>query len=162
MIPPYSRTTFAHRRRIRRLIRTGVLAAVLLLAVVFVLVKPFSGSNSGSGGGGTTRVGTTGAQPAATPTPTGAASSPTPTASVTSTLSANPPALKVSALANGLDAAFSRASAVADGQTILVLGGLARGSSSPSVRRFFPVSGTTTLLQRRSARVPSSSVAVRR
>ena len=60
MIPPYSRTTFARRRRIRRLVRTGILAAVLLLVVVFVFVKPFSGSK----GGGTRSVGTTGGRPA--------------------------------------------------------------------------------------------------
>jgi hypothetical protein len=45
-------------------------------------------------------------------------------------------------MAKGLRAAMSRASAVADGQTILVLGGLAGGSSSASVQRFFPVSDT--------------------
>ena len=61
MIPPYSRTTFARRRRIRRLVRTGILAALLLIVVVFVFVKPFSGSNSG----GTKNVGTTGGRPAA-------------------------------------------------------------------------------------------------
>ena len=64
MIPPYSRTTFARRRRIRRLVRTGILAAILLLVVVFVYVKPFSGSNSG----GTRSVGTAGGRPAATST----------------------------------------------------------------------------------------------
>src|SRR2546430_2515922 len=140
MIPPYSRTTYARRRRRRRLVRTGILAAILVLVVVFVFVKPFSGSN----GGGTRSVGTTGGRPAATSTPTGAASSPTPTAPVTSTLSTNPPALKVDAMAKGLRTAMSRASAVADGQTILVLGGLAGGSSSASVQRFFPVSDTVT------------------
>ncbi|TMK51679.1 MAG: hypothetical protein E6G66_05325 [Actinobacteria bacterium] len=138
MIPPYSRTTFARRRRIRRLVRTGILAAVLLLVVVFVFVKPFSGSK----GGGTRSLGTTGGQPAATLTPTGAASSPTSTAPPTSTLSTNPPALKVEPMLKGLRTAMSRASAVADGQTILVLGGLAGGSSSASVQRFFPVSDT--------------------
>jgi hypothetical protein len=137
MIPPYSRTTFARRRRIRRLVRTGILAALLLLVVVFVFVKPFSGSN-----GGGTNVGTTGGRPAASATPTGAASSPTPSAPPTSTLSTNAPALKVDALAKGLRTAMSRASAVADGQTILVLGGLVGGNSSASVQRFFPVSGT--------------------
>src|SRR5258708_17391680 len=37
---------------------------------------------------------------------------------------------------------MSRASAVADGQTILVLGGLGGTNSSASVQRFFPVSDT--------------------
>ena len=140
MIPPYSRTTFARRRRIRRLVRTGLLAIVLLLAVVFVFVRPFSGSRSG----GTRSVGTTGPGPTASPAATGAASSPTPTASVTSTLSTNAPALKVTAVAKGLRSPVSRAAAVADGQTILVLGGLAGGNSSASVQRFFPVSDTVT------------------
>ena len=134
MIPPYSRSTFAHRRRIRRLVRTAVLAAVLLLLVVFVFVKPF--------GGGSKKVGTTGARPTATPTPTGTDSSLAPVAPVTSTLSATAPALKVNALAKGLGAPVSRAVAVADGQAILVLGGLVGGSSSASVRRFVPASDT--------------------
>ena len=141
MIPPYSRTTFAHRRRIRRLVRTGVLAAILVLLVVFVFVKPFTGSK----GGGPTRVGTTDVRPAATSTPSEAASSSlAPVVPVTSTLPTTPPTLKVNAVAKGLGSAVSRAAAVADGQTILVLGGLAGGSSSASVRRFFPVSGTVT------------------
>src|SRR5437879_2913531 len=138
MIPPYSRSTFAHRRRIRRLVRTAILAAVLLLVVVFLFVKPFTGSK----GGGAKKVGTTGPRPRATPTPTGTGSSLAPVAPVTSTLSASAPALKVNALAKGIGAAVSRAVAVADGQTILVLGGLAGGSSSASVRRFVPASDT--------------------
>src|SRR4029077_20926330 len=119
MIPPYSRTTFARRRRMRRLVRTGILAALLLLVVVFVFVKPFSGSNRG----GAKNVGSAGGRPAASATSTGAASSPTPSAPPTSTLSTNAPAVKVDVLAKGLLTAMSRASAVADGQTILVLGG---------------------------------------
>ena len=138
MIPPYSRTTFARRRRMRRLVRTGILAALLVVVVVFVFVKPFSGSNRGAA----RNVGTTGGRPAASATSTGAASSPTPSATPTSTLSTNAPALKVDALAKGLRTAMSRASAVADGQTILVLGGLVGANSSASVQRFFPVSGT--------------------
>ncbi|MCW3035210.1 MAG: Kelch repeat-containing protein [Actinobacteria bacterium] len=149
MIPPYSRSTFAHRRRIRRLVRTAVLAAVLLLLVVFVFLKPF-GIGAGIraiGGIGSKKVGTNGGRPAttATPTPTGAGSSLAPVVPVTSTLSAaTAPTLKVSAMAKGLGAAVSRAVAVADGQTILVLGGLVGGSSSASVRRFSPASDTVT------------------
>jgi hypothetical protein len=141
MIPPYSRSTFAHRRRIRRLVRTGVLAAALLLLFVFVFLKPFG---IGIGGIGSKKVGTTGARPAASATPTGSGSSLAPVMPVTSTLSATAPTLKVSAMAKGLGAAVSRAVAVADGQTILVLGGLVGGSSSASVRRFSPASDTVT------------------
>src|SRR5256714_2246428 len=136
MIPPYSRSTYAHRRRIRRLVRTGVLAAVLVLLVVFVFVRPF--------GGGPKKVGTSSAGPAATSTPSEAASSLAPIAPAPATLPTTPPTLKVASVAKGLGSAVSRAAAAADGQTILVLGGLAGGISSASVRRFFPVSGTVT------------------
>jgi hypothetical protein len=107
-----------------------------VLLIVFVFFRPFGGTPR--------KVGTTGARPAATPTPTTAPSSLAPAVPVPSTLSTNAPALKVNALAKSLATAVSRAAAVVDGQTILVLGGLAGGSSSASVRRFFPVSGTVT------------------
>jgi hypothetical protein len=135
MIPPYSRKSFAHRRRIRRLVRTVVLAVVLVLAAVLVFLKPF--------GGGPKKVGTGGAQPSAGATPTPSNSLPA-IVPVTSTLSTTAPTLKVNAMVKGLGAAVSRAVAVPDGPTILVLGGLSGGSSSATVRRFFPVSDTVS------------------
>src|SRR3984893_16339082 len=147
MIPPYSRSTFAHRRRIRRLVRTAVLAAVLLLLVVFVFLKPFGiGAGIRSIGGiGSKKVGTNGGGggekgDAQRPPGGGARARRVP---VPPPLSPPPaPTLRVSAMAKGLGAAVSRAVAVADGQTILVLGGLVGGGSSASVRRFSPASDT--------------------
>jgi len=108
MIPPYSRNTFGHRRRIRRLRRTGAVAAVLMLVVVvFFVVRPFTMAFTFSVGAVVDSV-----------------------------------EVKVNAMVKGLTGAVSRAVAVPDGPTILVLGGLIGGSSSTTVRRFFPVSDT--------------------
>lgn len=134
MIPPYSRKVMAHRRRVRRLIRTVVAVAVIVLVLVVLIVRPFSG------GGG--RV--VAAKPPPTPraTSSGGAASLAPVVPVTATLSGTPPTLKVNAMVKGLPVALSRAQAQPDGPTLLVLGGLAGGQSSAAVRRFSPASDT--------------------
>lgn len=132
MIPPYSYRMDARRRRKRRLTRTLAVGVAFVLFLIFVVPHLF-------GGGG--KVTTSGSpSPGASLRPSAAVSpSPSPAASP----AASPPTLKIAALARSLPAALSRAQALPDGSTLLIMGGLVGGTSSNLVQRFDPVSGTT-------------------
>ncbi len=115
-----------------------IAAAALLLLIVVVFFNPFGGGKK------VVTSGSPAAPSSASPSPTGTASSLPPIVPVSPTVAATPPTLKINPMVKGLGTGLARAQAVADGPTILVLGGLAGGSSSSSVKRFTPVSDTVT------------------
>lgn len=131
MIPPYSYRVDARRRRKKRLTRTLAVGVALLVFLIFVVPHLFGGGGKVTTAGSPTPGASLQPSVAVSPSPSPA---PSPAAS--------PPALKIAALAKSLPAALSRAQALPDGTTLLILGGLAGGNSSNLVQRFDPVSGT--------------------
>ena len=137
MIPPYTYRKDARIRRRRRLVRTVAIGVFILVFLILVLPRMF-------GGGPTVVTGGASPTPRASLHPSAGASVPaSPTAAAVVPL-ASPPVIKVAALAKALPTAMSRAQAVPDGSTLLLLGGLIGGNSSTLVQRFDPVSGTVT------------------
>ena len=126
MMMPYSRSAArerARRRRLRRLRRTiAVTTLVVLAAVVLVARALFSGGH-----------------------PTRSAAAHTRTAAAAAAPGANPPSIEAGVESWPLPQPVSRASVVATGGTLTVLGGLTSGgTSSALVARIDPTTGAVT------------------
>lgn len=115
------------------------MAAVVVLVAVFVLFRPGGGKKVVSLGSTSPSAGASGSPSAH---PSTASTSLAPIVGVSPTVASAPPTLTINGMVKGLPAPLARAQAIPDGNTMLVLGGLAGGSSTGAVQRFFPVSDT--------------------